>query len=182
MTRILQFVRHPPTVPPVGVCYGRSDVALADDVNAHAERLRPSLHPGTRILSSPLSRCRQLAEAIGPHACDDRLMEIDFGDWELLRFDAIGRDALDTWAADPLHFRPPGGESVSDMSKRVIAALQDALHVGSGPLLIVTHGGPLRASLGHLLTLSAGAWTQLPVPYATLIRLQRDGSSWRRLD
>ncbi|MEC5397910.1 alpha-ribazole phosphatase family protein [Uliginosibacterium sp. H1] len=180
MTTSLLLLRHPPVAVGAGTCFGRSDVPLADDVAAAADRLRALLPSQVRIVSSPLARCRLLAEALGPCRLDDRLMEMDFGDWEMRSFDAIGRDAIDLWAADPMHFRPPGGESVIDMARRVIAALQDALAGDSSPLLLVSHGGPIRAILGHLLQLPAELWQQQPVPHAALLRLEEQGGLWRR--
>ena len=69
---------------------------------------------------------------------------MDFGRWEGLRWDDVDRAALDQWAADPLHFRPPGGESASMLLERVAAFVADRAWQ---PLVIVTHGGVIRAML-----------------------------------
>lgn len=158
------LLRHPAVALPAGICYGRSDVAPAAPVGALAARVRAGLPHGCRILSSPLQRCRRVAAALGgAFECDPRLREMDFGAWELRAWSAIERGAIDAWAADPLGFRPPAGESVLEMAERAWQALDDALASTPGPLLIVAHGGPLRAIIGRLAGLPAGAWSTHPI-------------------
>lgn len=166
------LIRHP-AVAVSGLCYGQSDVALAAPVATLAARLRHQLPAEFTLLSSPLSRCRLLAEALGTPRLDARLMEIDFGDWEMRAWDAIGREQIDAWAADPLGFREHGGESVMMMAGRALAALEDALHDSTGALVIVSHGGPLRALCGHLQGLPAQDWSRLDFGLGELRALPR---------
>ena len=77
---------------------------------------------------------------------DDRLQELDFGDWEGQPWSTIPRDDLDRWAADPLAFAPPGGESGAALIARVLS-FQTVL---SEDCVVVSHGGPLKV-LGALL-------------------------------
>ncbi|MDQ7989914.1 MAG: alpha-ribazole phosphatase family protein [Candidatus Dactylopiibacterium sp.] len=170
---MIHLIRHPPVAVAPGVCYGRSDVPLAAPVGPLAEALRARLPARFTLVSSPLARCRQLAEALGRPALDARFAEMDFGAWELRSFDAIGRAAIDAWAADPLHFRPPGGESVAAMRERALAALAGWLAEAPGPLVIVSHGGPLRALVGHLLALPDDAWPRHPFATGELQSLPR---------
>jgi alpha-ribazole phosphatase len=77
---------------------------------------------------------------------DARLHEIDFGAWEGQPWSAIPRDDLDRWAADPLAFAPPHGESGAALIARVqgfCAGLRE-------DCVVVSHGGPLKI-LGALL-------------------------------
>jgi alpha-ribazole phosphatase len=161
------FIRHPPLHDVAGRCYGRLDLRVdAGDIAAAAATL-PAL-PALPILSSPAQRCLDLARAIAgprPVAMDDRLQEMDFGDWEGQSWSALPRDDLDRWAADVAGFRPPGGECFHD----VLARLHEALGTLRAPHLIVTHAGVIRAAqhaLGGLPLLDAAAW---PVPYCTPI-------------
>lgn len=157
----LHLIRHPrPDVPP-GVCYGQADVGLAEDASDVAARLRPLLPVDYVLHASPLARARLLAEALGTPVLDARLKEIHFGDWELRSYADIGT-AIDAWADDPLGFRAPGGESARDMSARVLHWL-DALRAAApaAPVVVVAHGGPLRAIAGHLLGLPPERWLGL---------------------
>lgn len=164
----IYLIRHPAVAVPPGTCYGQSDVALREPVDALAASLRAQLPECFALLSSPLSRCRLLAEALGTPKLDPRLMEIDFGAWEMHSFDAIERRLIDAWAADPLDFRAHGGESVRQMATRAVAVLNEALAEKPLPLVIVGHAGPLRALAGHLQGMPPEAWMQLGFAYGQL--------------
>ncbi|MBI4740437.1 MAG: alpha-ribazole phosphatase family protein [Betaproteobacteria bacterium] len=194
------LIRHPRPLIDDGICYGRLDVGCADPQPV-AERLRKHLPAAVPLISSPLRRARRLAELL--HAqprFDDRLMEIDFGEWEGRRWPEIGRAAIDAWAADVLHFAPPGGESAATLQARAIDCVSglsgrqfEPDESGSGlardwrqsrasPLppkqqhlvtsvALVTHGGVLRALLGHWLQLPAGEWCALPFDFGSITRV-----------
>lgn len=137
----LWLIRHPPPAVPPGTCYGSTDLPLADDPAVHAAALRPLLPAGVPIYSSPLTRCRRLAEILHPAPLfDDRLREIDFGDWEMQPWDSLDRRLLDAWAADPFHFVPPGGEAVAALRTRV----RDFLDGLGGDSVLVAHAGVIK--------------------------------------
>jgi len=139
------LVRHPAPLIEPGICYGRLDLPLHPD--ADVERMaRDSLLAGSKhIWTSPSRRCRELAERIAevmgvPLYADPRLMELDFGEWEGKPWEEIPRADLDLWAADPLGFRAPNGESGSEL----IARLTDFHTALARDCIVVSHGGPLR--------------------------------------
>ena len=169
----LFLIRHPRPQLAAGVCYGQLDVE-ADVPQALAERLLALLPADTPVISSPLRRARQLAYALHPQALvDARLMEIDFGRWEGLPWSKIDRQLLDAWAADLLHFVPPGGESVAMLQARVV----DCLASLRGPrTAVVTHAGAIRAALGHWLQLPIGEWSRLPVDFGSITLLEVDST------
>jgi alpha-ribazole phosphatase len=164
----IHLLRHPaPAVVP-GVCYGQTDLALSQPPGDAAARLRPLLPGQFRLISSPLERCRRLGEALsGQIELDPRLMEMHFGDWENRPWDQVPRPELDAWAAAPVDFVPPGGESAAAMAERVIAFADDlpALQ-SSGELVVVAHQGPLRVLLSHWLALPRESWLKLPFDFA----------------
>jgi alpha-ribazole phosphatase len=150
------LIRHLPPVIAPGVCYGRSDVAarVVGTAELDAIRLRVAHLHVPRLLSSPARRCRMLAERLGAAlgivpALDDRLLELDFGEWERARWEEVDRAALDAWATDPGRFVPPGGEPVSALLARVAAFARD-LRASGCDAIVVSHGGPLRL-LGPML-------------------------------
>lgn len=130
------------------------------------------------IVSSPLIRCAQFAQSLAQrHSLelhiDDRLREMHFGEWEgrsaaeIMKTDA---DALSRFWREPETYGPPQGESLSQLRTRVLAAWHDVV-AEQRPLLIVTHGGPIRAILCHTRGESAQNFLQTDIPHASLWRL-----------
>lgn len=156
----LILLRH--TAPACGtaLCYGRTEVPLAPGFPAEAAAVEAGLPPLDAVATSPAGRARALADHIAAsrglaaHA-DSRLAELDFGRWEGLPWDAVPRAELDAWAADLLHARPHGGESVAMLQTRVAAALEEYRR-RPGTVLLVTHAGVVRAA--RVLAGEAGAW------------------------
>ena len=173
------LIRHPRPLISAGICYGQLDVP-AEDPAPVAKRLRAVLPADALVLSSPLSRCRTLAEQLHPAPrLDPRLMEMNFGEWEGKRWDDIGRAALDAWAADVLHHAPPGGESAAAMQARALACLADLHAEGIPVATIVAHAGILRALVGHWRGLAVAEWSQLRFDFGALVgaELGADGSA-----
>jgi alpha-ribazole phosphatase len=163
------LIRHLALLIEPGICYGRLDVAPDPAAADQAVALlaHPALARVTRVWTSPSRRCRWLAEKIAsalPAALmvDPRLRELDFGDWEGRSWDSIDRPALDLWAASPLTFAPPGGESGAALIARV-GDFHAALGHGES-CIIVSHGGPLKV----LAAMLEGAQVDLLAPAPTL--------------
>lgn len=156
----LYLVRHPqPEVAP-GVCYGRTDLPVApQQLEQAVAALLPVLPGNLPLYASPLQRCAVLAArlAVAP-LFDARLMEMDFGAWEMQRWHDIPRDAIDAWAADLAHYRPGDGESVVQMAERIAAFhadLQRQLGNG-GEAIVICHAGAMR-----LLAACHAGWSPL---------------------
>ncbi|CAM3710713.1 histidine phosphatase family protein [Castellaniella denitrificans] len=151
----LLLIRHTvPDIPP-GHCYGRLDVpARTHGLAAWLADWDAGRHPGQpwrgfgRLLSSPALRCVELARALSDRMdlaveTDPCWREMDFGAWEGLSWDAIGRAAVDAWAADPVHHAPGGGESALAMMRRVARGGESVRAAGRDAIL-VCHGGTIR--------------------------------------
>lgn len=155
----LILMRHTtPAVAP-GTCYGRTDLELANSFEAEAKAALAALPPPRRIVTSPLQRCRRLAEAAASAfgvavEVEDALIEMDFGAWEGRPWEALPRAELDAWAADFLDARPHGGECVRQMRDRVAPVL--AALAADDAVLAVTHAGILKVA-AHLQDLP-DAW------------------------
>ena len=146
----LILVRH--TRPDVaeGLCYGQTDLDVADTFADEAAAVLSALPQVCRVVSSPLKRCRALAQYIAdaadlPLDIDERLMEIDFGAWEGQPWSDVPRQDIDAWAKNFLHARPHGGESVAMLRSRVSSALAEWSARGE-PIVIVTHAGVIKAA------------------------------------
>lgn len=149
----LWLLRHAQVLLPPGLCYGTSDApADAALTRAAATAFAPLPPPGTPVWVSGLVRAQQLAGALqaerpdlGAARVDPRLNEMDFGDWELQRWDTVPRGAFDEWMADFAHHRFGGVESTQMLLYRVAAALGDLRPAKSTDVVWVTHAGVIRA-------------------------------------
>ena len=146
----LHLVRHLAPLVAQGTCYGRTDLAVDAAAQARAvPALRARLPAGVPVFSSPLVRCASLALALAlareaDVRIDARLLELDFGNWEMRSWDQIARLDIDAWAADVATYRPGGGESVTEMALR-IDAFYTALMGETWPeVVIVCHAGAMR--------------------------------------
>lgn len=164
------LIRHPRPLIAGGVCYGRLDVDCEDPEPVAAALALP---PGTPVVCSPLRRARRLAEALDPMATvDARLAEIDFGDWEGQPWSDLPREAIDAWAADVLHYAPPGGESVAALYARAVD-LARSLDQRRHDIALVSHAGVMRALVGYWQDLPDDEWTRLSFEFGRMTVIER---------
>lgn len=173
----IYLIRHTRTATETGLCYGRSDVALSPDFKEDLAILRqklPVLSGGNLVFSSPLARCMQLAETLSSSVTpDDRLLELNFGQWEGRRFDEIEPDLLNRWAGNFVEIAPPGGESFSDLCERVGGFWDELLSQSHEQVLVVTHAGAIRALLARVLDLPPANAFQLRIDPGSVHKLRR---------
>ncbi|WP_367066145.1 histidine phosphatase family protein [Oryzisolibacter sp. LB2S] len=151
----LWLVRHARPLAADGLCYGRLDLAAdAAASRAAARTLAAALPPRVAGLwHSPLQRCELLAldlRALRPDLAsipEPRILEMDFGAWEGLAWDAIAQAEIAAWADDLARHAPGGGEPLSAMLARVDEALGEAAaraRAGGGDVVWITHAGVAR--------------------------------------
>ena len=204
----IYLIRHTEVAVGRSMAYGQSDVALADNYDEQFERLRAHLPDDpSAIFSSPLSRCRRLADdlaltlaggsqievAPGQTAVvdvhrpvgqfDARLKEFHFGDWEMIPWADIGRDALDPWMADFVNVSTPNGENFQAVFDRVSAFWREHImpladQPYGQPVFIVSHGGVIRALLCLFLDLSLQNAYRINLDYGAVTKLTLTGSSY----
>jgi alpha-ribazole phosphatase len=143
----LTLVRHTTPDVPKGTCYGRTDLTLADSFETELRAVLSALPISAPVVTSPLTRCRSLAERIAASSAGTvqvmhDWIEMDFGTWEGVAWSDIPRGDLDAWAADFMGYAGHGGESVVMLEERVRAGLNAA----PADSVIVTHSGCIRAA------------------------------------
>ena len=143
------LVRHTETVCEKGICYGQSDVAILEPFLELFESIKKQLPQDAIVYSSPLDRCTQLARYISKDLItDSRLMEMNFGDWELKSWDEIPSDDITPWMNDFVNVAVPNGESFVQLHHRVLDFLYKELETASSrPVVIVAHAGVIRSIL-----------------------------------
>ncbi len=145
------LIRHTTPDVPVGTCYGQADVPLKDTFEEEAAVTKAALEacgPVDHAYTSPLSRCTRLAAFCGyPDAeRDPRILEIDFGEWEMQRFEEITDPHLQEWYADHIHVQVTGGESFMQQYERVSRFLDDLRRQPWHHVAVFAHGGVLVAA------------------------------------
>ena len=159
------LTRHASTAPEYrGRFIGASDLPLAESAPAEVARLAEVVAPFAPevTLASPLLRARQTVELLaavielGDIYQDDELREINFGRWERLSFAEIAAgdtELVKRWAAWSEDFTFPAGEAVADFLARTGAVAARLAARPEETVLVVAHGGVVRALLCHLLKL-----------------------------
>ncbi|HZG21234.1 MAG TPA: histidine phosphatase family protein [Herbaspirillum sp.] len=148
---LLYLIRHPQPVLDQHTCYGRSDIAVAPHMlQPCLDSLLPLLPRDVPIFSSPLQRCAGLARALATRlgqaqvVLEHDLLEMDFGHWELRRWDDIPWDEVEAWNQDLLHHAPGGGETLPAMARRIWRALQNLRTCAAPAAIVVCHAGSIR--------------------------------------
>ncbi|HAF00865.1 MAG TPA: alpha-ribazole phosphatase [Methylophilaceae bacterium] len=176
----LTLVRHTALQVSAGICYGQSDIDVAATFHEEIQRLQHKLANTSfhGVYASPLQRCSKLALALNMTqvAHDERLKELHFGDWEMQAWDDIPRNVFDDWAQNYASVAPPNGETFSELQQRGIAFLNDMLQAHAGhEVLVITHGGMIRALIAHVLNMPLKGLFRFNVDYGSVTQLEFSG-------
>ena len=184
----LTLVRHTSLDIAPSICYGQSDVAVSANFENERMALQKKLaaFEFDAIYASPLKRCHQLAQALCAdelfgHASeniklDARLKELHFGDWEMSPWDAIPREKFDVWADDYANLAPPNGETFSELHARAKSFVEDvSSHSQAKSILVVTHGGFIRALIAEVLQMPLKRLFRLTIDHASVTQLEFNG-------
>ncbi len=186
----LFLIRHTTPQVKAGLCYGQSDIDVTasfseelNDIGAKLDSIKSSGVELHAMVTSPLQRCVKLAHALnlklvlGEILEDHRLKELNFGDWELQAWDAIPRTEFDIWADDYANLAPPNGETFAELHERAksfIAELSE--HSQPHNIVVVTHGGMIRAMLAEVLQIPLKRLFRFQIDYGSVTHLAFDGA------
>jgi len=168
------LIRHTSVDVPKGTCYGWTDVPVKKTFEQEAEVTKRKLQqylPLDKVYSSPLTRARKLAAYCGyPDAeTDDRLKEMNMGEWEMQLYDKITDPHLQEWYDDYMHQPTTGGESFEHQYHRVAAFLDQLKGQPYQRVAIFAHAGVLVSAGIHAgLYQWDNAWKNV-VDYGELI-------------
>jgi broad specificity phosphatase PhoE len=177
---VLVLVRHGQSEANAdGLISGRAESPLTESGRAQAASLSPWLRGVGRLITSPLGRARQTAAALGldlPVEVDERWTEMDYGEYEGAAVSAVPPEVWRRWRADP-DFRPPGGESLAEVVRRVrhaceeLFATPDAGARASADVVVVSHVSPIKAAVAWCLGADDSAVWRLYLSTASVTRL-----------
>lgn len=167
------MIRH--TTPNVekGVIYGQLDIDVTDSFKEEVVGIQKQLPDQIdAFYSSPLQRCTKLNQVLSDSFyIDERLMEVNFGDWEGKTWESVPRKELDTWMTNYVTAAPPSGESMEQMFERVQAfwsELQNSTHT---TVAVITHAGVIRLITAIVESKDLKDVFDLKLQYGQVIRI-----------
>ncbi len=173
----IYFIRHTAVDVSPGYMYGFTDVGPKPTFEEEARKVKKQLAPiiFDGIYCSPLSRCVRLCTYCGymdKAIKDDRLKELNFGEWEMKSFQELSADPrCQEWFDDWINYRIPGGESFTDQYNRVADFLEEMKASGRKQIAVFAHGGVITC--GRVYAKEYGfdeAFSNLP-DYGEVVRI-----------
>lgn len=150
---IVYVVRHTSVVLDGNViCYGFTDIALRDTFEEEASVTQAQLEgiEFDAVFTSPLSRAYKLANYCGYETTaihDDRLKEMNFGEWELRPWaEIIGDEPTEEFFLRYITQAAPGGESQQMQYERVRDFMLEKKAQGLKQILVFCHGGVVNCA------------------------------------
>ena len=174
----IYLVRHSAVYNPNKLCYGQSEIPLEEnftqDFDWLEEELTDVLKINSIFYSSVLRRCTKMAAYLSKdnYIIDDRIKELNFGDWELTAWDNINNKDLNRWMADFVNFTVPNGENFVTLSKRCIQFWEEIKEQSNfDNIIIVTHAGVIRSLLAHILNFPLDKAFDLQIDYSSITKI-----------
>ena len=157
---MLILVRHGETeANAAGVLLGQTESPLTEHGRSQVASLAPLVSGARRLISSPLGRARETAAALDldvPVEIDERRAEIHYGELDGHPLAGLPPELLREWRGDP-GFRPPGGETLTELGRRVRDACEELFAQrgqgarGDGDVVVVSHVSPIKAAVAWAL-------------------------------
>ncbi|HVS95238.1 MAG TPA: alpha-ribazole phosphatase family protein [Puia sp.] len=189
----IYLIRHTTPAVEKGICYGQTDLDVTESFREEAELIRRSLPARfTAVYSSPLQRCTRLASHLFPGVpltLRPQLMELHCGAWEMRAWDSLPKEEIDPWMEDFVHMRVPGGESYTDLYRRVMQCWEEIAGGVAQPdtpgararcdddveesIAVVAHGGVIRSILAGVTGTSlADSFKAFSLHYGCVVRMR----------
>ncbi len=193
----LVLVRHARTgYNTEGRLQGSLDVPLGEDgfdqAERVAERVVGAYGPSLSVVTSPLQRASQTADAVaalvdaGPATRDDRFTQRPYGVWEGHTWDQVREQWPAEYAARRAGMDPaiPGWGDSGEVADRVAAGLRDVAarfeRTGSQTVVIVSHGSAIMLGVARMLGLPLTPSRLGHLPHGAWNELRwRGGEDWR---
>lgn len=179
----IYLIRH--TTPDIAadVCYGQTDLDIAESFRQEAEIIGKHLPDNIQhVISSPLQRCSKLAGFLFPHHSIEfnyDLKEINCGDWELKKWNDIPKDILDPWMREFVSSSFPNGESYELFYQRIINQFEAIVYSYNGSVAIVSHAGVLRSILSYIThTPLKDSFNSFKFSYGCVVKLNKQECGW----
>lgn len=176
----IDLIRH--GEPAGGEMYrGTKDDPLSEQGWQQMREATAELPEWDQIVSSPLLRCREFAEELAektatPLVVEPQFREICFGVWEGQRpadLNAEDPEQVLRFWLNPAKHTPEGAEPFAEFTQRITTAWQQLLSDYAGKhVLLVCHGGVIRAALSATVGMPIEHTFRWHVPYAAVSRVR----------
>ncbi len=140
---------------------GHTDVAVDESTQSNIASLLLDKYAFSKLYTSPLQRCHRVAELLTESntalrlVVEPRIMELNFGTFDGVPFDQLETEweTLENFWVNPAQCPLPESEPLHQGYERVIEAWQQIVQQCEQDTLVITHGGPIRYILAHILGL-----------------------------
>ncbi|MDR4953684.1 alpha-ribazole phosphatase family protein [Chryseobacterium sp. ES2] len=148
----IHLIRHTAVDNPENLCYGFAEMPLRKDFTEDFKTLDIDKDYDV-IISSPSQRCRLLADFFKlDYQIDERLREMNFGNWEMKKWTDIPEEEINPWYQDFVNINASGGENLLEMQARVLLFWNELIQKKEAEkILIIAHAGVIRLILQAVL-------------------------------
>ncbi len=190
------IIRHTQPNIAQGVCYGATDLTLADSFETEFLHIIKTLPPDIfaqqtekpmPIYSSPLQRCAILAHKLAENLpskhvhFDARLQEMNFGDWEMKEWTGIPEDSWKIWKNDWVNMPAPNGESQQMVFDRAVTSVQEIMAHNPNGAFIVTHYGVMVNILAHFFEIPLKNAFRHEFTFGAILKITQKGDDYFKI-
>lgn len=171
----IHLIRHTTVENPKNLCYGFAEMPLRKDYPEDFKALDLE-NDYDVIVSSPSQRCRLLADYFNfDYQTDERLREMNFGNWEMKKWTDIPEDEINPWYKDFINIKASGGENLLEMQNRVLSFWNELIQKkDTNKILIITHAGVIRLILQNVLQFPLENMFNLQIDYGKKVIINVD--------
>lgn len=184
----LILIRHPETVANAQrLIYGHADWGYSERGDASSQKAADYVKKNykkylesseTRILATPLSRTKILADKIADGTdikveIEESLIELNVGILENLSLEQVEAQFTEEWknfSSKNVDYRIPQGESWRDVYHRV-EPFMESLKEQKGTIIAVTHAMVIRSILAHILSMDLNSTWHFKIEPSSLIEI-----------
>lgn len=148
----IHLIRHTAVENPENLCYGFAEMPLRKNCIEDFKTLEIDDNYDIAV-SSPSQRCHLLVDYFKlDYQTDERLREMNFGNWELKKWTDIPEEEINPWYKDFINVKASGGENLLEIQTRVLNFWNELIQKNNvNKVLIITHAGVIRLILQAVL-------------------------------